>query len=74
MQKIKNSKNPTFNIPNLKFVLAKRMLSQAHVICATCEGLGSPYLKNLKFTRVLIDGASQITEIACISSLMRDCQ
>lgn len=38
--------------------MAKKHLSQAHVICATCDGLGSPYLKNIKFTRVLIDGAT----------------
>jgi hypothetical protein len=52
-----------------KYGMIKRAISQAAVICATCVGCTSEYLKDCKFTRVLVDEATQSTELSTIIPL-----
>ena len=59
--KLSSSHNPTIsqNIPSsMKFLLLKKMLREATVVCCTCSSVTSDYLKGLHFTRVIIDDAS----------------
>ena len=44
------------------------------MICATCVGAGSAKLDRLKFHHVLVDEASQATEVATLVPLMRACR
>jgi hypothetical protein len=50
------------------------VLNSAQVICATCVGAGSGMLEKKRFAGVLIDEASQATEIATIVPLLHHCQ
>ena len=52
----------------------KRTLNHAQVICATCVGAGSGILEKKMFEAVLIDEASQATEIATIIPIIHGCQ
>ena len=59
--KLSSSHNTTIsqNIPSsMKFLLLKKMLREATVVCCTCSSVTSDYLKGLHFTRVIIDDAS----------------
>jgi hypothetical protein len=49
-------------------------LGHAQVICATCVGAGSGILEKKSFDAVLIDEASQATEIATLVPLIHGCQ
>jgi hypothetical protein len=59
---------------NVKYGIMKRMLNEAQVICATCVGSTSEFLKGISFTRVIIDEATQATEMATLIPLIRNCQ
>jgi len=43
------------------------------VICATNVGSMSEYIEKLSFTRVIIDEATQSTEMACLIPLIKNC-
>ena len=58
----------------LKHDALMRALGSAQVICATCVGAGSGQLDKRRFAGVLVDEASQATEIACVVPLLRGCQ
>ena len=62
------------NAATIKFGMMKRKISDAQVICATCVGSTSDYLKSMTFTRVIIDEATQATEMASLIPLIRNCQ
>ena len=51
-----------------------KILRDADVICTTCVGAGSGMLEKKQFAGVLIDEASQATEIATIIPFLRHCQ
>jgi len=54
----------------LLFLIQDKILEAAEVICATCMTAGSDMLGKRNFTRVLLDEATQSTEIA---TLVREC-
>ena len=59
---------------NQKHNILTRILREADVICATCIGAGSSLLDNINFAGVLIDEASQATELSTLVPLMHECQ
>jgi len=62
------------NANNVRYGIMKRMLNEAQVVCATCVGSTSEYLKGMSFTRVIIDEATQATEMSSLIPLIRNCQ
>jgi superfamily I DNA and/or RNA helicase len=54
-----------------KHSIMKKSVIDADVICATCVGCTSEYLKEVKFTRILIDEATQSTELSTIIPFTR---
>lgn len=46
------------------------MLAAADVVCVTCVGAGDPRLSALRFTRVLVDEATQATEPEALMPLV----
>lgn len=53
---------------------AKRVLSGAQVVAATCAGVGDPVLNGLSFPFVLIDEATQATEPMTLIAVTHQCQ
>lgn len=51
-----------------------KVMREAQVVCATCVGAGSLVFEKSRFPAVLIDEASQATELATLIPLMRSCQ
>jgi len=49
-------------------------LRGATVLCATCVGSRAKILRDLRFTRVLIDEAAHATELAALVGLARGCR
>lgn len=58
----------------LNFKMTKKMISEAQIVCCTCLGSGSELLKNMIFTRVLIDEAHQVPELETLIPLVKKCQ
>jgi hypothetical protein len=54
-----------------KHAIMKKNVADADVVCATCVGCTSDYLKEVKFTRLLIDEATQSTELSSIIPFTR---
>ncbi|KAG5189006.1 P-loop containing nucleoside triphosphate hydrolase protein [Tribonema minus] len=51
-----------------------RAIRAARVVCATCVGVGSGTLDKYRFGGVLVDEASQATELATLVATTRGCQ
>jgi superfamily I DNA and/or RNA helicase len=62
------------NANNVRFGIMKRMLGEAQVVCATCVGSTSEFLRGMVFQRVIIDEATQATEMATLIPLTRGAQ
>lgn len=61
------------NANNIRFGIMKRMLQDAQVVCATCVGSTSDFLKGMNFQRVIIDEVTQATEMSTLIPLIRGC-
>lgn len=59
---------------NIKFGIIKRIIAEANVICATCVGTTSDYLKGAIFPRVIMDEATQANELSTLIPLIKGCQ
>jgi hypothetical protein len=46
----------------MRFVIYKKLLREANVICCTADRVMSDYLKGLKFSKILIDEANRMSE------------
>jgi regulator of nonsense transcripts 1 len=46
----------------LRHSLEREVLAAADVVCCTCAGAGDPRLARLRFTRALLDEATQASE------------
>jgi hypothetical protein len=62
------------NAYNIKFGIIKRRIGEADVVCTTCTQANSEFLKGMKFTRVIVDEASQATELATMIPLLKGCK
>ena len=62
------------NANNIKFGIIKRLIADAHVICATCVGSTSDYLKGSTFPRVIMDEVTQANELSTLIPLIKGCQ
>ena len=60
--------------PQEKALTTKRLIDSADVICTTCVGAGAGNLTKRVFAAVLIDEASQATEIATCVPIACGCQ
>jgi len=49
------------------------LISDAQVICATNVGSTSEYLRGMSFSRVIIDEATQATEMTSLIPLIKEC-
>jgi regulator of nonsense transcripts 1 len=58
----------------LLFMIQERILENAEVICATCMTAGSDMLAKRTFSSVLLDEATQSTELATLVPLVDTCQ
>eukprot|EP00667_Euglena_gracilis_P001197 EG_transcript_1197 len=54
-----------------KATIARAVLKEAEVVCATCIGVGSPMMQGLQFELVLVDEATQAVEPAAMIPLTR---
>jgi superfamily I DNA and/or RNA helicase len=57
--------------PSEKFSLIKNNISKSNVICCTCVGSLSDYIKEISFKRIIIDEATQATELSTIIPLTK---
>ncbi|KAL4477756.1 hypothetical protein ABPG72_018930 [Tetrahymena utriculariae] len=65
---------PQEYIPNsMKFLILKKMLREAQVVCCTCQTVMADYLKGLHFTRVIIDEANTVSEPLSLIPIHRLC-
>ncbi|EAS07442.2 AAA domain protein (macronuclear) [Tetrahymena thermophila SB210] len=69
-KKQQQGKNPI----SAKFMFMKKLISESQVVCATNVGSMSEYLKEQNFTRVIIDEATQATEMSTIIPLINKAQ
>ncbi|KAL4464082.1 hypothetical protein ABPG74_006019 [Tetrahymena malaccensis] len=69
-KKQQQGKNPI----SAKFMFMKKLISESQVVCATNVGSMSEYLKDQNFTRVIIDEATQATEMSTIIPLINKAQ
>ncbi|KAL4510686.1 hypothetical protein ABPG72_004840 [Tetrahymena utriculariae] len=69
-KKQQTGKNPI----SAKFMFMKKLISESQVVCATNVGSMSEYLKEQNFTRVIIDEATQATEMSTIIPLINKAQ
>ena len=54
--------------------LAKQILKAAQVVTTTCSGAGDPVLDGMQFSFVVIDEATQATELATLIPIVRHCE
>jgi len=59
--------NPMAN----KATVARAVLKEAEVVCATCIGVGSPMVQGIQFELVLVDEATQAIEPAVLIPMTR---
>jgi len=62
------------NANGIRFNIIKRKISEAQVVCATCVGTLSEYLKPLSFPRIIMDEVTQANELATLIPLIKGCQ
>ncbi|KAL5489393.1 hypothetical protein EMCRGX_G018482 [Ephydatia muelleri] len=65
----KRPRRATFPSPRL----AKQVLKAAQVVTTTCTGAGDPILDGMQFPFVLIDEATQATELATLIPIVHQC-
>ena len=51
--------------------IVKKILKEARIVCTTCISAGSKILEDVKFSRLLVDEASQATEPAILVPICR---
>ena len=59
---------------SIRFGIIKRMINEAQVVCATCVGSTSEYLKGMNFPRVIMDEVTQANEMSTLIPLTKGCQ
>lgn len=59
---------------SVRFGIIKKKISEAQVVCATCVGSTSEYLKGITFQRVILDEVTQANEMATLIPLVKGCQ
>lgn len=59
---------------NIKVGIIKRRIGEADVVCTTCTQTNSEFLKGMRFARVIIDEATQATELATMVPLLKGCK
>lgn len=57
----------------MKFLILKKMLREAQVVCCTCDTVMSDYLKGLHFSRVIIDESNTVSEPLSLLPLHKLC-
>lgn len=62
------------NANGVRFNILKRKINEAQVICATCVGSTSEYLKSMTFPRIIMDEVTQANELATLIPLIKGCQ
>ena len=62
------------NKPSRAMQEARKKISRARIVFTTCTGAALGSLRERRFTYVIVDEASQITEPNCLISLVKGCQ
>ena len=62
------------NANSVRFGIIKKKISEAQVVCATCVGSTSEYLKGITFQRVILDEVTQANEMSTLIPLTKGCQ
>lgn len=69
-----NSNKQSFSPPNFQNDNLFRAIQRAQVVCATCIGCASDYIKDITFARILIMEACSLVETACLIPVIKGCQ
>eukprot|EP01017_Pseudomicrothorax_dubius_P010067 TRINITY_DN1354_c0_g1_i1.p1 TRINITY_DN1354_c0_g1~~TRINITY_DN1354_c0_g1_i1.p1 ORF type:complete len:712 (+),score=165.51 TRINITY_DN1354_c0_g1_i1:147-2282(+) len=61
-------------VANQKHQMIKKTLADAQVVVSTPVGCATEFMRGLKYTRVLIDEAAQMTETDALFAISKQCQ
>ncbi|KRW99001.1 P-loop containing nucleoside triphosphate hydrolase [Pseudocohnilembus persalinus] len=59
---------------NIRYQMMRNQIKEAQVICATNVGCMSEFLDDMQFSRVIVDEATQSTEVTCLIPVIKGSQ